>query len=286
MTGDRLKHWATLFWWALNQPLIVVSDTQITVATILAVVVLALVTRRTARGAADAVAAVMKRRELGDAGTIASFSRLTSYAVMIAGGVIGAHLIGIDLGSLVAAGAVFAVGISFALQSIAQNFVSGVILLVERTIRPGDVIQVDGTLVRIQELGIRATRALTLDGVALIIPNGTLVQSNVLNYSLLRQDTRVRVLVGVAYGSDYQHVFEVLRRTAAALTQREPVIQLKNFGDSSVEFETSIWIPDAFQRDNRKSDLALAIAAAFKRENIEIAFPQLDLHIKQSIPPG
>lgn len=275
-----MTHVLTVGWWALNQPLLVVSDTHITAGTIIAVLVLALLTRRAATAASDGVAAVMRSRELGDPGTIASFSRLTSYAVMISGGVIGTHLIGIDLGSLVAAGAVFAVGVGFALQGIAQNFVSGVILLLERTIRPGDVIQVDGTMVRIQELGIRATRALTLDGVALIIPNGTLVQSNVLNYSLLRQDTRCRVIVGVAYGSDYQHVFEVLRQTAAALTERAPVIQLKNFGDSAVEFEASIWIPDAFQRDNKKSELALAIAAAFKREHIEIAFPQLDLHIK------
>lgn len=274
-------------WVVLNQPLFPVGNHNITIGTLVAVLVVVAVTRRASRLAGEGISAVMRRRQLGDEGTIASFARLTQYAVLVLGALVGAQMVGIDVGTLFTAGAVFAVGIGFALQNIAENFVSGVILLMERTLRPGDTVFVDGEIVRIRELGIRATRTETLDGDALIIPNGTLVQSNVRNYSLLHRPVRVRLPVGVAYGTDYRRAHQVLLDAATPLCEgRDPVVALTEFGDSAVVFEVSSWIQDAFTLQKARSELAHAVAEALKDADITIAFPQLDVHFDPGVMRG
>jgi small-conductance mechanosensitive channel len=200
---------------------------------------------------------------------------------------IGVHALGINLTALFAAGAVFAIGLGFAMQNIAQNFVSGLILLVERAIKPGDVLEVDGRLVRVVRMGIRATVSRTLDDEDLIIPNSTLVQSTVKNYTLRDPHYRVRSAVGVVYGSDMALVRRTLEEAARNFPGRdpgtEPRILLLGFGTSSVDFEVSIWTTNPWRMRTVRSELNETIWWAFKSAGVTIAFPQLDVHFDPPI---
>lgn len=223
-------------------------------------------------------------RGLADEGTIANSLRLLHYGIMVVGIGIGLQIIGIELGALFAAGAVAAVAIGFAMQNILQNFVSGIILLAERSITESDVLEVDGRIVKVVQMGTRATVARTRDEEELIIPNSVLVQSTVTNHTLGDTLYRIRTKVGVAYGSDMDRVFEVLmeagRSVEDRVEEREPIILLLEFGDSSVVFEVSVWATDPWRARVTRSHLNMAVWRYLKEAGITIAFPQLDVHFE------
>jgi small-conductance mechanosensitive channel len=206
---------------------------------------------------------------------------------MAIGFAIAVDQVGIDLTALFAAGALFAVGLGFAMQNIAQNFVSGLILLIERAIKPGDILQVEGEIVRVRRMGIRSTVARTRNDEEIIIPNSILAQSLVKNFTLGDPSYRVRVGVGVSYDSDMRLVRATLERIAAEqgwrLESSEPVILLSEFGNSSVDWEVSVWSDDAWAAPRNASQLREGIWNELKAEGIVIAFPQLDLHFDPPI---
>jgi small-conductance mechanosensitive channel len=220
-------------------------------------------------------------------GSVGAARRLTHYLVVALGLFLVLQTLGIRLGTLFAAGAIFAIGIGFAMQNIAQNFVSGVILLLERSIKPGDVLEVEGQFVRVEEMGIRATIARTLDEEEIIIPNFSIVQSTVKNYTLQSSIYRLRATVGVVYSSDMALVRRTLERVAAAVPWRnatkDPLALMTEFADSAVVFEVSVWIDDPWRMRRAKSDLYEAIWWAFKEAGITIAFPQLDVHVDRQL---
>ena len=222
-------------------------------------------------------------------GDLGVADRLIHYFFIVSGLTLSLHLAGIKLGAVFAGGAVLAVGFGFAMQNIAQNFVSGIILLIERTIKPGDVLEIGTQIVKVMKMSIRATIVRTLDDEDIIVPNSTLVQSNVKNYTLEDNLYRVKVVVGVSYHSDLKLVREVLEKTTAAVTWRDmaypPRVLLLNFGDSAVVYETSAWMHEPFNYRIAASDLRESIWVAFKRAGIAIALPQLDVHLPQ-LPPG
>lgn len=215
--------------------------------------------------------------------------RLIQYLIVSVGVLIALHMLGVRLTALFAAGALLAVAAGFAMQNVTANFVSGLILLVERSIKPGDIIEFDGQIIEIREMAIRATIGRTLNEEDLIIPSSTLVQSVVKNFTLRDPLTRLRVNVGVSYRSDMALVRRVLEETARnsewRSQAREPVVLMREFGPSSVDFEVSVWFEDPWQRYRRSSDLHEAIWWALKDAGITIAFPQLDVHFDQSAPP-
>jgi potassium-dependent mechanosensitive channel len=223
-------------------------------------------------------------------GDLGVADRLIHYSFILGGIALAMHMAGIKLGAVFAAGAVFAVGFGFAMQNIAQNFVSGIILLIERTIKPGDVLEIGGAIVKVMKMSIRATIVRTLDDEDIIVPNSTLVQSNVKNYTLEDNLYRVKVKVGVSYDSDLKVVREVLERTTAEAPWRDPKypprILLLDFGASAVEYETSAWMHEPFNYRIASSDLREAIWLAFKRHNIVIAYPQVDVHLPPSLALG
>ncbi len=168
-----------------------------------------------------------RRREIQDEGTQAVVKRLLHYLILLIGLGVGLETVGVELTALFTAGAVFAVAIGFAMQTILQNFVAGVILLIERSIKPGDILDVEGMRVKVVTMGIRTTVARTLDEEDLILPNSLLSQSIVKNFTLRDTLYRVRVPVGVSYGSDMRQVFEILKSASSGLPgvgyDREPV---------------------------------------------------------------
>lgn len=224
----------------------------------------------------------LRLRGVKDEGTVGVVTKLTHYGIMAVGFAVSIQALGLDIGALFAAGAIFAVGIGFAMQNIAQNFVAGLILLVERAIKPGDVLDIEGSIVKVKRMGIRATVARSLDEEEIIVPNYTLVQSAVKNYTLDDSSYRLRVPVGVIYASDMKLVRQILVGVAEGVDWRlkepSPVVLMTAFGSSSVDFEVSVWISDPWTIRRRSSDLHEAIWWALKEKDVVIAFPQVDVH--------
>lgn len=232
-----------------------------------------------------AMVRVLRRAGVEEAGSVAVFRRLIHYIVVAVGLTTGLATLGFDLAALFAAGAIFAIAIGFAMQNIAQNFVSGVILLVERSIKPFDILDLNGKMVRVVSMGIRSTIVRTLNDEDLIVPNADLVQSVVSNYTLRDSFYRLRMTVGVAYESDLRVVDAVLREAAETLPWRDrehgPRILLSSFGSSSVDFEVSVWIANPWELARRRSDLHHAVWWALKEAGVTIAFPQVDVHLDE-----
>jgi len=262
-----------------------IGDSLVTVSTLavsLFIVALAFVFARVAERASIGFLA---GRGVRDADSASATGRLMYYAVLALGFAIAIDTLGVDLTALFAAGAFFAIALGFAMQNITQNFVSGLILLVERTIKPNDIIEVEGRMVKITKLGMRATVVRTWDSEDYIIPNSILVSQTVKNFTLRDRLYRIRALVGVTYGSDMAEVRRVLEKVTYDLAWREtsmnPVILMREFGSSSVDFDVSVWVNDPFQRSLGLSNLNEAIWAALKEADITIAFPQLDVHFDE-----
>jgi small-conductance mechanosensitive channel len=266
----------------LDVPLFEIAGTRITVATLVTLVLILIATFVISRVLQSAVARGLRAGRVTAEGTLGVARQLVHYTVLIIGLCVGLQTVGINLSALFAAGAIFAVAVGFAMQNIMQNFVAGVILLVERAIKPGDVLYVDGRVVRVAQMGMRATIVRSRDEEDLILPNSLLVQSSVANYTLRDSIYRVRASVGVVYGSDMALVRGVLERTAVELSWREadrpPVILMRAFGSSSVDFEVSVWVQDPWKAPQRLSELHEAIWWALKSAGVTIAFPQLDVH--------
>lgn len=217
----------------------------------------------------------------------AAVAQIVGYALRFATVAIALQVTGIDIANILAAGAVLAVGIGIAMQKVAENFVSGIILFAERSIREGDIIEFNGLVVKVQHMGIRATIALTLDDEEIIVPNSILAQSAVRNLTLTEVLHRLRVQVGVAYATDVDHAAAVLTKAAAAVswrdTDRDPIVLLVEFGNSSIDFEVSVWTRDVWGQRRGESELRKALWRGLRDNNITIPFPQLDLHLPGEI---
>ena len=274
----------------VNFPIFEVGGTAITLATVIVVGVLIILTWWVSNLLQRAIDRTFRARGVTDVGTMQITKRLLHYAVMAMGLSIAITQVGINLNALFAAGAIFAVGIGFAMQNIAQNFVSGLILLIERAIKPGDILEVEGRVVRVLKMGIRTTIARTRDDEEIIIPNATLVQSTVTNYTLDDPIYRVRANVGVHYASDMRAVRGALlaatKGMAWRLPEREPVILMTDFGDSSVDWQVSLWCDNAWTAPQVQSDLREAIWWALKDAKIEISYPQVDVHFDREVSRG
>jgi small-conductance mechanosensitive channel len=267
----------------LDRTFFTIAGTRVTLAGLLLLVLIIAATLAISWAVQRVIARGFRFAGVTREGPVAVAQRLAHYAILAVGFGIGLDTLGINLGTLFAAGAIFAIGLGFAMQNIAQNFVSGVILLLEQSIEPGDVMEVEGRFVRVREMGIRATIARTLDDEEIIIPNSTIVQSTVKNYTLKDSIYRLRAKVGVTYASDMALVKKTLKEVGASMEWRnvtkDPLVLLIEFGDSAVVFELSVWIDDPWAQRRAFSHLNEAIWWAFKDKGIVIAFPQLDVHL-------
>jgi potassium efflux system protein len=211
-------------------------------------------------------------------------SKIVRYAVTAIGLVGAFNTMGFRLDALLAASAVVAVGIGFGLQNIAQNFISGLILLFEQPVRHGDFVRVGGTLGTVEDIGLRATHIITRDEVTIIVPNSALITAEVVNHSRPTTSLRIRVAVGVAYGTDPELVRRVLldvaKKCDLVLDTPKPEVRLEDFADSALSFALLCWIPNARDDLRISSTLRFAIERAFRDATITIPFPQRELRIK------
>lgn len=212
---------------------------------------------------------------------------ITGYSMVAIAFLVGLGVSGFDFGSLAIIAGALSVGIGFGLQNVVNNFISGLILLFERPVKTGDWIVVGGTEGYVKRIRIRATQIQTFDSADVIVPNSELIASQVTNWMLHDPHGRARIPVSVAYGSDTQKVKTILESVAKEhpsvvtdATTSKPRVLFRGFGDSSLDFELRCYIQNIDERLQVVSDLNFAIDAAFRKNNIEMPFPQRDIHIR------
>lgn len=213
-----------------------------------------------------------------------AISTFLHYGILLLGFVLAVAAMGIDLDRFAILAGAFGVGIGFGLQNVVNNFASGLILLTERPIQVGDTIDTGDALGDVVRIGIRSSTVRTWDGAELIVPNAQLISERVTNWTLSDRQRRIDVPVGVAYGTDRARVMELLRGVGEAnsdvMSDPAPVALFSGFGDSSLDFVLRVWTSDSTRIAVIKSDLAMAIGDALADANIEIPFPQRDLHVR------
>src|SRR5688572_24318845 len=207
---------------------------------------------------------------------------LVSIAVLVA-----FASVGVDLGALAVVGGALGLGVGFGLQKIVSNLISGVILLVDKSIKPGDIIAVSGTYGWVTALGGRYVSVVTRDGVEHLIPNETLISEPVENWTHTQRRTRLKVDIGVHHDSDLRQVIALCEDAARAcervLPEPEPKCLFVEFGDSALKLQLRFWIGDAQNGvQNVKSDVLLQIWDRFKQHGVRVPYPQRDLHIRSS----
>ncbi len=229
-----------------------------------------------------------------DRGAKESLISLTGYFGVAVAFLISLSIAGVQLSNLALIAGALSVGIGFGLQNIVNNFVSGVILLFERPIKTGDWIVVGNTEGYVKKISIRSTQIQTFDRSDVIVPNSELISGQVTNWMLRDNIGRIKVPIGVAYGSDLERVKEILLEIAfnhdSVITQSpilpKPWVLVRQFGDSSIDFELRCFIRDIDRRLRVISDINFAIDKAFRAEGIEIPFPQRDVHLIDAEKPA
>ncbi len=225
-----------------------------------------------------------------DPGVRNSVRTMIGYVGVGLAALIGISAAGIDLSSLALVAGALSLGIGFGLQTIVSNFVSGLILLAERPLKVGDWVVTGTTEGFVKRIAVRATEIETFDKQSIIVPNSDLINGTVSNWTHRNRLGRVDIPVGVSYDSEPNHVVSVLTDIALAnpriLRNPEPMIAFLNFGDSSLDFELRVFVPDITQSFVLRTELRLAIFERFKAEGITIPFPQRDLNIKMAEAAG
>jgi small-conductance mechanosensitive channel len=210
--------------------------------------------------------------------------RINHYMIMVIGAIVAFQFIGIDLSGLAVIFGLLSVGIGFGLQNITSNFISGLILLLERPIKIGDRVTVGDTEGDVIAINIRSTTIRTINNITIIVPNSEFISQKVVNWSHGDTKIRLEIIVGVSYTSDLDLVLKALREVGAEhpLVLKNPGtdVLFVDFGDSSWNMKLRVWIPDPKQHVIVSSDLNCAIVRKFREYGIEIPYPQRDLHLK------
>ena len=270
----------------LSYPLMTVSGGTVTPASIAIGVAVFVSTVFVAGFATRSLKRMLQTRGFSHGAQFA-VEKIVRYALIALGALIATESMGIRLDALLAASTVLAVGIGFGMQNITQNFISGLILLIEQPVRKGDFVKAGDTVGVIDDIGLRATTIVTRDEVTIIVPNSMLITERVTNHSQPTLKVRIKINVGVAYGSDVAKVRETLLGVTEAdshvLHDPPPEVRLEDFADSALLFSLLVWIPDARLDLRVASDLRFEIEEAFRKENIEIPFPQRDIRMRTPV---
>ena len=218
-------------------------------------------------------------------GAAAAVQSLTFYALVLTSVLMALHMVNVPLTVFTFMGGAAAIGVGFGSQNILNNFISGVILLVERPVRVGDLIEVGSLSGTVESIGTRSTRIRTGSNSEIIVPNSLFMESNVVNWTLSDSTVKCSVRVGLAYGSPTREVARWLMRAAEehglVLKKPEPFVWFSDFGDNALVFELHFWIGIRTLSDRRRieSDLRFMIDNYFREAGIRIAFPQRDMHL-------
>ncbi len=280
---DILINQVKFVWNLISTPLFQLGNSHISIASLFVVLLILIFFYVVSKIVEQAVGNILKNKSI-DPGVKGSIERFSRYLVVLVGAFVALDTIGISLNSIAAVGAVLMVGVGFGLQNIAQNFISGIIILLERPIKQGDIVYVGGVSGKVRDIRVRSTVIETRDDVAIIVPNSQFIAEQVINDSFSGHKIRRTLKVGVAYGSDVEKVTQILNNIAnehkQVLEDPGSKVLFMDFGNSSLDFELRFWVSELWTTDAILSDLRYAIDREFRNENITIPFPQRDLHIK------
>jgi small-conductance mechanosensitive channel len=213
-----------------------------------------------------------------------SMGRLLHYAIVLVGFLLALGILGVNFTNVTIIGGALGVGIGFGLQTIVNNFVSGLILLFERPVRVGDYIEIGGLWAEIKKIGLRATVVETFDRADVVVPNSDFISNQVTNWTRTNRLMRVKIPVGVAYGSDVPLVMKILLECAednpSVVSTPKTQVFFRGFGESSLDFEVRLHILDIDSRFIVESEILQEIDRQFREAGVEIPFPQRDLHLR------
>lgn len=279
-------------WW--SHPLLMVGTNTLTVGNVLGAVAFVLAVWWLASWLERVLQAVGKTR-FHDPRTYARlhmFSRLLRYAVWVAGTLAGLNYLGIDLSNVALVGSALAVGLGFGLQNVVSNFVSGLILLFEQSLKVGDFVDLEsGVRGHVREIAMRYTRVTTNDRIDVLVPNSQFINGRVINWTHDDSHTRIHVPFGVAYGTSKSLVREAGLAAARAIPgvmeaePHLPDVWLVAYGDSAMNYELVVWV----QRDltinpaSTQARLLWALDDELAKRQVEIPFPQRDLHVRSGV---
>lgn len=217
--------------------------------------------------------------------SIFKFIKYVVYLVVI---LVTMSAAGINVTVILTASAALFVGLGLALQELFQDIIAGILIMVDKSLQVGDIVDVDGKIGKVFEIKLRTTRAITRDDKIVIIPNHKFISNTIYNFTQNHKTTRENVKVGVAYGSNVELVTRlleeaVLERTGV-LKNPKPFVLFEDFGDSALLFSINFFINDSFSDPRIKSDIRYAIDRKFRANNVTIPFPQRDVHLFQHNP--
>lgn len=255
---------------------------HISVLDVIAIVTAIFITTLVLRVILNLITKKLPEEEKGKFNVVFGYFRWLVYLVIL---LITLNAVGVNVTAVFAASAALMIGIGLALQTLFQDIISGVFILVDQTVHVGDIIELEGKVGRVEEIKLRTTRAVTIDNKVLIIPNHLYLENSLYNWTQNGTSTRESVAVGVAYGSDVQLVKKLLIQAANSHPQviepSETAVRFDDFGDSSLNFRVIFTIGDSFNANMPKSDIRFEIDRLFREHNISIPFPQRDIHIIQ-----
>lgn len=215
-----------------------------------------------------------------------SISKLFKYIVIAISFMISLHLLGFNVSVLLAGSAALLVGLGFGMQNLFNDFISGIILLLDRTLKVGDIIEVNSMIYKVLEINFRTTTVLGRDDNYIILPNSELTGNRVINWTHSEISSRFKVTIGVDYSTDIQTLMLILREVAKAnkqvLNSPEPFVRFEDYADSALLFSIYFYTNEVFRVENIKSEIRVEIFKALKDNNISIPFPQRVVHIKNS----
>ena len=283
-TEARVEILETL-WRVLDATLLTINETTVDIKNIIVLVVILVATWAIARR----VRRIFQERAVPDEQPEApvqyAVGAMLHYLILIVGWYIGFRTLGFDLNAILVVLGALGIGIGFGLQSIVNNFVSGLILLAERPIKVGigDVIEVNGQLGTVEHLGARSTTLRKFDHTQAVVPNADLLSSVVINWSLDDRRIRLDFSVHVSYSADTKLVeetlFDIVRGHTAVLEEPEPRVYFRAFDDSALDFWVIAWVADLSERFQTVSDLHHTVCATFRQKGIDIPFPRRDVRL-------
>ena len=288
---DILRKLAANFFNTLDYELWVIDDQSVTVKKVIVAVLILAIGLLLAKFISHFTTNRILRHTKLNVSDRAIFDRILYILMLVVIVLFALHTVNIPLTALTFLGGAFAIGVGFGTQNLLNNFISGFIIMLERPVKIGDTIEFENTIGTIEEIGIRCTKIRTPSNVHILVPNSSLLEKNIVNWTLSDQIIRCQVRVGVAYGSEVREVGKLLYQAVAEhgriLKKPEPAVIFNDFGDNALIFDLYYWIQlgDAsMEKITVESDVRFLIEKYFRENGITIPFPQRDMHLDTTQP--